>query len=182
MQCCNYTPEDIFWGQLGGCLEALDAGTTTIVDHAHMNYSSEHSKSSPALLWKKVAEEKGGGNNALSATISSGIRSIFGYSPTPLVKSWSPLIFEESLLPDWMMEQLDLLLRNAPFGDGRVQLGLAFDGYFLPKGIIVNLFKKFRDGGGKLITSHYGRGAIFGMDCPLEILVEQRAKQKLKEN
>jgi cytosine/adenosine deaminase-related metal-dependent hydrolase len=60
MQCCNYTPEDIFWGQLGGCLEALDAGTTTVVDHAHMNYSPKHSKSFPVLLWKKVAEERGG--------------------------------------------------------------------------------------------------------------------------
>jgi cytosine/adenosine deaminase-related metal-dependent hydrolase len=44
MQSFNYTTEDIFWGELGGCLEALDAGTTTIVDHAHMNYSPAHSK------------------------------------------------------------------------------------------------------------------------------------------
>lgn len=44
MQSSNYTPEDIFWGELGGCLEALNAGTTTVVDHAHMNYSPAHSK------------------------------------------------------------------------------------------------------------------------------------------
>ncbi|KAL6892416.1 Metallo-dependent hydrolase [Trichoderma longibrachiatum] len=42
MQSYNYTPEDIFWGELGGCLEALNAGTTTVVDHAHMNYSPAH--------------------------------------------------------------------------------------------------------------------------------------------
>jgi len=42
LQSSNYTPEDIFWGQLGGCLEAIDVGTTTVVDHAHMNYSPEH--------------------------------------------------------------------------------------------------------------------------------------------
>jgi hypothetical protein len=41
----SYKPEDAFWGQLGGCLEALQAGTTTIVDHAHISYSPEHSKS-----------------------------------------------------------------------------------------------------------------------------------------
>jgi cytosine/adenosine deaminase-related metal-dependent hydrolase len=41
--CSFFTPLDIFWGQLGGALEALDAGTTTVVDHAHMNYSEEHS-------------------------------------------------------------------------------------------------------------------------------------------
>ena len=42
MQHANYTPKDIFWGELGGCLEALDAGTTTVVDHAHMNDSPAH--------------------------------------------------------------------------------------------------------------------------------------------
>jgi cytosine/adenosine deaminase-related metal-dependent hydrolase len=44
LQHANYTPEDVFWGELGGCLEALDAGTTTVVDHAHMNVSPAHSK------------------------------------------------------------------------------------------------------------------------------------------
>jgi cytosine/adenosine deaminase-related metal-dependent hydrolase len=39
-----YTPSDVFWGQLGGALEALDAGTTTVVDQAHMNYSEQHCK------------------------------------------------------------------------------------------------------------------------------------------
>jgi cytosine/adenosine deaminase-related metal-dependent hydrolase len=42
MQASNYAPEDVFWGTLSGCLEALDAGTTTLVDHAHMNASPTH--------------------------------------------------------------------------------------------------------------------------------------------
>ena len=42
MQSYNYTPKDVFWGQLGGCLEAMDAGTTCIVDQAHMTYSADH--------------------------------------------------------------------------------------------------------------------------------------------
>ena len=42
LQAASYTPADVFWGQLAGLLEALDAGTTTIVDHAHVNYSPEH--------------------------------------------------------------------------------------------------------------------------------------------
>lgn len=41
-QSFNYTAKDIFWGQLVGCLESLDAGVTTVVDHAHMTYSMEH--------------------------------------------------------------------------------------------------------------------------------------------
>lgn len=44
MQSVNYIPEDVFWGELGGCLEALDAGTTTLVDHAHVNISPAHSE------------------------------------------------------------------------------------------------------------------------------------------
>jgi len=44
MQSSNYVPEDVFWGELGGCLEALDAGTTTLVDHAHINISPDHSR------------------------------------------------------------------------------------------------------------------------------------------
>lgn len=43
-QFVNYTPEDVFWGVLGACFEALDAGTTTVVDHAHMNASPAHRK------------------------------------------------------------------------------------------------------------------------------------------
>ncbi|KAF8134199.1 hypothetical protein K438DRAFT_799495 [Mycena galopus ATCC 62051] len=62
-----FTPEDIFWGELGGCMESIDSGTTTVVDHANMNYSAEHSSS------------------ALSATVASGIRSYFCYCPTPRV-------------------------------------------------------------------------------------------------
>jgi cytosine/adenosine deaminase-related metal-dependent hydrolase len=41
-QAVNYSPQDVFWGVLGGCLEALDAGTTTVVDHAHINVSPAH--------------------------------------------------------------------------------------------------------------------------------------------
>lgn len=40
-----FTAEDGFWGNLAGCLEAIDAGTTTVLDHAHLNWSPEHSKS-----------------------------------------------------------------------------------------------------------------------------------------
>jgi hypothetical protein len=45
IQSFNYTPEDIFWGQLAGCRESIHAGVTTVVDHAHMTYSPEHGTS-----------------------------------------------------------------------------------------------------------------------------------------
>lgn len=39
-----YSPELMFWGQLAGCLEMIDSGTTTVVDHASLTLSSDHRK------------------------------------------------------------------------------------------------------------------------------------------
>ncbi|KAM0545325.1 hypothetical protein ACHAPJ_011397 [Fusarium lateritium] len=135
----SYKTEDVFWGQLGGCLEALEAGTTTIVDHAHIAYSPEHN------------------NAALAATISSGIRSIYCYCPIARVKSWKPFALEESLLPDWLFEQLETLCEASPFGDGLVTMGFAFDFFFLPKEVVVDIYSKVRALGVKTITTHYVR-------------------------
>jgi hypothetical protein len=42
MMASVFGADDIFWGQLGGAMEAVDSGTTTVVDFAHMLYSAEH--------------------------------------------------------------------------------------------------------------------------------------------
>ncbi|EDN03143.1 conserved hypothetical protein [Histoplasma mississippiense (nom. inval.)] len=125
MQCSNYTADDIFWGQLGGCLASIDAGTTTVVDHAHMSYSPAHVE------------------NALSATIFSGIRSVFGFTPTMKVKSWDPpFTLDQDILPAWVFETFDKLAQRGPFGDGRVHLGFALDLFFLPKEMILSIFDR----------------------------------------
>ncbi|KAK7450925.1 amidohydrolase [Colletotrichum acutatum] len=36
-----FSTEDAFWGELGGALEAIDGGTTTIVDHSSLNVGPE---------------------------------------------------------------------------------------------------------------------------------------------
>jgi len=52
MMASVYNSDDIFWGQLGGAMEAVDSGTTTVVDFAHMLYSPEHGKKPPfVILW-----------------------------------------------------------------------------------------------------------------------------------
>ncbi|KAM0392040.1 hypothetical protein ACHAQC_006853 [Fusarium culmorum] len=140
----SYKPEDVFWGQLGGCLEALEAGTTTIVDHAHISYTPEHNTA------------------ALSGTISSGIRSIYCYTPTGRVKTWKPFEFEDTLIPDWVLEQLTELCQRGPFSDGRVTMGFGFDFYFLPKEVLVGIFGKVRELGIKTITSHYVANLLEG--------------------
>jgi cytosine/adenosine deaminase-related metal-dependent hydrolase len=143
-QSSNFSSADFFWGQLGGCLEAVCAGTTTVVDHAHLNYSPESSKF------------------AISATVSSGIRSIFGYCPTLKVTSWNPVEFDYQVLAPWVLETFTELGLAAPFGEnGRVTLGLAFDLYFLPKDVIISLFSKAKELGVKTITSHFCINAQF---------------------
>ena len=44
-----YNPEDAYWGQLSGCLEAINAGTTLVLDHAHIAYTPEHGESSDSV-------------------------------------------------------------------------------------------------------------------------------------
>ncbi|KAL7949487.1 Metallo-dependent hydrolase [Trichoderma barbatum] len=153
MQAYNYTPEDIFWGELGGCLEALNAGTTTVVDHAHMNYSPAHN------------------TNAISAIASSGIRSTFCYAPTTRVKDWEPeLTVNTEFLPSWAVEQVEKLIKDGPYGDGRVSVGLAFDALFLPKDIVTDLYQRCRQAGAKVITTHYCRGPVFGQHSIVDML------------
>ncbi|KAF7294537.1 5-methylthioadenosine/S-adenosylhomocysteine deaminase n1 [Mycena indigotica] len=146
-----YNADDVFWGELGGCLEAIDGGTTMLVDHAHITHGPLHAP------------------NAISATVSSGIRSVYGYCDTPNVTSWDPLTFAPST-PDYFDSQLADLAKQQPFGDGRVQLGLAFDSFFLPKEMVIERFEKARSLGIKLITSHYVRGAVFGPHSLVELL------------
>ncbi len=39
-----FKPRDIFFGQLASCLECINVGTTTVVDHSHLNYAEDHRK------------------------------------------------------------------------------------------------------------------------------------------
>jgi cytosine/adenosine deaminase-related metal-dependent hydrolase len=135
------TPADFYWGQLGGALESIDSGTTTVVDHSHATTSVEAAHA------------------ALAATLASGIRSFFCPAVTMRVKSWEPhLEILEETIPSWFMDLLQELGKKAPFANGRVELGLAYDRYFLPAKYTQELFKSAREAGCKLITSHLTHG------------------------
>ncbi|MBF6221715.1 amidohydrolase family protein [Nocardia abscessus] len=60
----QYTTEDVYWGQLGGALENLAAGTTTVVDTSQCSYTPEHTDA------------------ALEGIRRSGIRCVFSFSPS----------------------------------------------------------------------------------------------------
>ncbi|KAJ7772838.1 hypothetical protein DFH07DRAFT_913080 [Mycena maculata] len=151
-----FNPDDVFWGELGGCMEAIDGGVTMVVDHAHINHSAAHSAS------------------ALEATEASGIRSYFCYYVLPKtgVDSWAPFKFGAPFLavPDWAASQLAELAGKQPFGDGRVRLGVSFDAYYLAKDVVVSVFETARKLGVKLITSHCVRNAIAGQHSVVNIL------------
>jgi hypothetical protein len=66
------------------------------------------------------------------------------------------------MLADWVINTLETLAAKSPFGNGRIDLGFAFDGFFLPKEMVVPLLDKVKALGIKVITVHSGRNAIQG--------------------
>ncbi|OBT64844.1 hypothetical protein VE03_06425 [Pseudogymnoascus sp. 23342-1-I1] len=155
MQSYNFTPEDMFWGQLAGCLEAIDAGTTYVLDHSHGNYTPEHA------------------TQCISATTTSGLRSTYAYAhpPVPLT-SWdtTTIVPSPSILPAWSLDQLESLALAQPHTNGRVTIGLGFDFYFLPREFVIGIFERFRKAGVKVITSHVAKNAVFGNASTVELL------------
>jgi len=137
----HYAPKDVFWGVLSSSLEAIDAGTTTVVDHAHVNYSAQHCK------------------EAIRGTVASGIRSIFCYCAHPRVKTWQPeLRLDNNPLPEGVMDTFRELAAIQPFGPkGRVRLGFAMDTAFVRPQVLKNTFTEVRKLGAHLITSHVTR-------------------------
>ncbi|KAF2676989.1 Metallo-dependent hydrolase [Lentithecium fluviatile CBS 122367] len=135
-QHAQYSPKDVFYGQVGAMLEALAAGTTTVVDHAHITNSPDHAK------------------QGIAATASSGIRSVFCYTPMAIVKSFNPLTFHPNPLEEWVMRTFSELADQGPFGDGRVTLGFAWDQWFLGPDAVNSVFEKVTGKGVKTITVH----------------------------
>jgi len=83
--------------------------------------------------------------------------------PQNIVKSFNPVLeLDTKFLPEWLWAQLVEFSQQQPFGDSRVQLWFACDGYFAPREVVVKLFNLVRSSGIKLITSNYVRGAILG--------------------
>ncbi|KAB8338950.1 hypothetical protein FH972_021890 [Carpinus fangiana] len=143
-----YDPNDVYWGQLAGALEAIDAGTTTVVDHSHINYSPEHSRA------------------AIKATVDSGLRCFYCYCATPRVKAWSPIFeIDQDFLPEWVIPTL-LELASAPLApQNRVALGFAFDGFpYLPPAAIRSLLQTVYDAGVRIVTAHANAGPTWGQN------------------
>ncbi|KAF2791734.1 Metallo-dependent hydrolase [Melanomma pulvis-pyrius CBS 109.77] len=131
-----YSAKDIFYGQLAGMLETLSAGTTTVVDHAHMTISPDHARL------------------GIAATASSGIRSVFCYVPIMRVKHFNPLTYHPNPMEDWVMQTFSELAKQGPWGQGRVTLGFGFDFWFLPTPFVKGIFAQVKEAGVKTFTTH----------------------------
>ncbi|PNS19810.1 hypothetical protein CAC42_7777 [Sphaceloma murrayae] len=99
-----WTPDDIYISQLMGWYDALNGGTTTILDHAHGAWTAEHSQA------------------ALQATFDSGARAFWSY--------W----FQGQPLPDTITfdEQIAFvtnLSRSGVFDNSPSELGIAYDAF-----------------------------------------------------
>jgi hypothetical protein len=84
---------------------------------------------------------------------------VFAYGETFLnLTKWDA----ESCIPgapaisETYMRHVEYLAQKGPLADGRVTIGIGFDGYHLPQQEVKKLFGRAIKAGVKLITSHCG--------------------------
>ncbi|KAG9880833.1 Metallo-dependent hydrolase, partial [Aureobasidium melanogenum] len=98
-----FGPDDVYIGTLAGLYEPLDAGVTTILEHAHGTFSNETSKA------------------YLNAAIDSGVRMAFCYAFHELSNGFS---FQEQLA-----NFADLMKDEKLSSQDLVQIGVAYDSF-----------------------------------------------------
>lgn len=93
----------------------------------------------------------------------SGIRSLFCYSHVPQIKIWHEQYeLESQQIPSWFLETLEQVNERLKASNGKVTLGLGFDGYHLPKEDVIRVFETARKVGVRRITSHWRRNNVAG--------------------
>lgn len=108
----NITAEDIYLGQLAGLYEALNAGVTSTVDHAHGH-------------WSEAAVEAG-----IQASVDSGARVFWGYTIHQTPKGWPA---QEQLA------HYRKLVQEGKLKDGLVSLGVAYDAFAMGDDNLTNI-------------------------------------------
>lgn len=131
----------------------------SMVSHTMTNTTEQHADATVSPI----------ATQALSATIASGIRSIFAYSHAPYFTKWDSKTCELSrdIMPESSMAHIFELAKSQPYGNGRVQIGFGFDYWFMPKEAVVGIFAGLRNAGVKFFTSHYAKNPALGELSPL---------------
>ena len=139
-----YEPEDAYLGCYAGFLEAINAGTTTIVDHAHIMNSSDHA------------------DEVVRAFRDSGMRGILCYglfnNPRP-ENTVGISVFET---PQWMLDDVRRVRKEHFASDkGRVSMGLALtETEWFPSELARREIEFAREMGAKRISIHAGMAAL----------------------
>ncbi len=131
-----YRPEDVYLGNYAGGLEALEAGVTTLVDHAHIMASPEHADA------------------AIRGTKESKVRSVFCYGMWEVPEDGK--IFESFTTPKWHFEDF-YRIKSTHFSekDQRVTLGVALNELELAEIDAIHEEIEFsRANGAQLVTIH----------------------------
>jgi 5-methylthioadenosine/S-adenosylhomocysteine deaminase len=142
-----YRPEDVYASNLGGAIECLNAGITTLVDWSHINHTPDYPDA------------------AIQGLRDAGIRARYAYGPSPRMDYW----FNSSLR---MPEQDVRRVREAYFssGQGLLTMGLATRGpRFSVDEVVLADWKLARDLD-LPITCHVGHGRYGGRFAMVENL------------
>ena len=139
-----YDPEDAYLGCYAGFLEALNAGVTTIVDHAHIMNSPDHA------------------DETVRAFQDAKIRGILCYGLFNNPKPDDPVSFDVFNPPAWRFDDALRVRRDllAP-DDGRVRFGLALtETEWFPLELTRRELDLARELGAARISAHVGLGAM----------------------
>ncbi|KAH7098107.1 amidohydrolase, partial [Auriculariales sp. MPI-PUGE-AT-0066] len=126
----TYTPDDVYIGQLAGLYEALNAGVTTTLDHAHSTWSDETASA------------------GLTASIDSGARVFYAYA----LHNVPNLVTVVDQIPSF-----EALLQNASFAGTPTSLGVAYDFWTTPGDtqLVIDLIQRHNI---SFITTHSLQG------------------------
>lgn len=131
-----YTPDDKYLGNYAGCLEALDAGVTTIVDHDHNVASAAHADA------------------AIRGIRDSRIRAVYCYGMGGVAEQGRLVASFDT--PAWKEDDYArIATEHFPDADGRLALGMALNE--LPFQGIEEIAREVhcaRRHGARLITFH----------------------------
>ncbi|OTB09659.1 hypothetical protein M426DRAFT_18289 [Hypoxylon sp. CI-4A] len=134
-----YTAEDVYIGQLVGLLEALNAGVTTTLDHAHHTWDKDRARA------------------GLEGSIDSGARVY-----------WTPTFhnFETYPLPEQITDFKDIVKETSK-PDALVSIGVAYDGWSTsPREETEAVTSLIRELNIPVLTTHYLGGPWMADNSP----------------
>ncbi|THV04583.1 amidohydrolase family protein [Dendrothele bispora CBS 962.96] len=136
-----FTPSDMYFGQFAGMLESLNAGVTSIVDHAHGTFSRETAGA------------------YFNGTVDSGARVFWCYGIHDLQNGFS--------VNDQIEDFKELKNQLVSRGETVTTLGIAYDGFSMSSLDEIQTVMEFARGSNiSVLTTHYLGGPWITANSP----------------